>query len=70
MIIFIFLAIIFDSISSFYFEIAVSQMLLSLQTLKHVAEAVIAHITEQNNDIKSDIIAKNMKIITQIDEHN
>ena len=49
---------------------AVSQMLLSLQTLKHVAEAVIAHITEQNNDLKSNIIAKNMKIIKLIDKHN
>ena len=45
-------------------------MLLSLQTLKHVAEVVIAHITEQIDDIKSNIIAKNMNIITQIDEHN
>ena len=49
---------------------AVRQMLLSLQTLKHVSKAVIAHITEKNNDLKSNIIAKNMKIIKQIDEHN
>ena len=48
---------------------AVSQMSLSLQTLKHVAEAVIAHITKLNDDLKSNIIAKNMKIITLIDEH-
>ena len=70
MIIYRILAIVFDFISSFCFELAIRQVTLCLQTVKHVAETVDTPVLEQNGDIKSNKIAKILQLIMCIDKHN